>query len=58
MRLPDIREFILKRVTNESRYYSDGSKVFSVILKYITADTEANTYFQKISFSPAIGLIV
>lgn len=52
MRLPDIRAFILKRVANESRYYSDSSKVFLVILKYITADIEANIGFQKISFFP------
>lgn len=49
MRIPNIRTFILKRVTITSRYNSDSSEVLLVILKYITADIQINIDVQKIS---------
>ena len=49
MRLPNIRTFLLKRVTITSRYNSDTSKVLLVILKYITAEREANIDLQKLA---------
>lgn len=49
MRLPNIRTLVLKRVTITSRYNSDTSKVLLVILKYITAEREANIDLQKLA---------
>ena len=49
MRLPNIRTFVLQSVTITSRKNSDNSKVLLVILKYITAERQANTDLQKLA---------
>lgn len=49
MRLPNIRTFVLQSVTITSRKNSDNSKVLLVILKYITAERQANIDLQKLA---------